>query len=1077
VARGSFAVAVALLLLSGGASAWPPIAQDKEEDELRVELREVMDAPDSFEGHEISFEARFMSRGNLFKRFNTNFTRRHYNNFSVWPIDAELWDVEARRDLVPTLYLHVRHQKLREVLRQLKQYDAIEVKGTVETSYAGLPWIEVEDLRPVETESVQLSRQALVHVADATKLFNQGRYGLAEEQYRLAMEAGLPDVHMVHVHQRIARGYLRQRRYEDALEAFRLAEGYEPENLQTHIGRARALLRLGRPEAAMEACREVLRISGEAPLIHAMMGEALGLMGRTAQGLRKCALTIHTPGASGEDRAYAEVHRARVFVSADRFAEAIGAYARAIGENTPLAAEPWLRKEIGALYEDRFEETGKTEYLEEAIREYGTANVITRDTDPDALYLLARARYRLLKTQDSEDYQEVLELLLQARDMDPTFMPARLLRARILLDAGRTEEAEEILQSIAREYPDDPASRLRLAAFYKGAGRTEEALKVYREVVELDSASEEAWRNIAKLSEAYGDTAAARRAYGNLVEIDPTEATYRYHLARTSLEMDDYETAIAQSRAAIVPGDQGLDARMMLARALWADGKLNEAERVLRELLEEAPEHADALALRALLLSELEMDFELATDLARSALQAAPDSVMALDALAWAEFRLGMAANALETLEQIEESARTRSVRFHRGVILAELGRYEEATEALRRAAAPVRDNEMKGVAMRLQKYAQEWIKAIAKKQHQARIKARREEQRAARRKDRQTGGKPAARIGAAAEETPAADGETAPAAAETLEGVADAAASATEEASAAKPASVGPSGEEAERPDASQQTESSEEEVQLISHRKLSGPDLDMPAARGQPKRALRAAASSLPEPAEEETPKKLQLNVKIRRSPVDVAAESADAEQAAAMREARARSSRLTTRTASTGGSETALGAMAAEAGNERPDEVAASRPGVRQDDTSPADERRRFADEVAASRVDWSSEDQHLSLADAESREVLRTADLERLKADEEAALMVVKEWRNDFPSQEEETAAMDEESGGPTLLTVNEGKVVREPSPDLGLPSYRSPSVDGASRRGAGHPGADAGPDLPRNEVEDLPDWAK
>jgi tetratricopeptide (TPR) repeat protein len=76
----------------------------------------------------------------------------------------------------------------------------------------------------------------------------------------------------------------------------------------------------------------------------------------------------------------------------------------------------------------------------------------------------ARATAHAQLHMNAGEYQEALGRIDEALGIDPRLTPARLLRARILMQLGRTREAVEIAQGLLASEPDDWTAHLILAA-------------------------------------------------------------------------------------------------------------------------------------------------------------------------------------------------------------------------------------------------------------------------------------------------------------------------------------------------------------------------------------------------------------------------------------------------------------------------------------------------------------------------------------------------------------------------------------------------------------------------------------
>ncbi|MDP3541053.1 MAG: tetratricopeptide repeat protein [Elusimicrobiota bacterium] len=137
----------------------------------------------------------------------------------------------------------------------------------------------------------------------------------------------------------------------------------------------------------------------------------------------------------------------------------------------------------------------------------------------------------------------------------------------------------------------------------------------------------------------------AWRVATTLVKLDPANRTFLIFMANTSIERRDYARAIALMKRALTLTPDDHDAMMVLARALFLEGREAEALKLVERLLAARPGDATAAYRRAVFLSGM-----------------------------------GRKREALEGLEELLKSdPENVSYRRNRARILADLGRQEEA--------------------------------------------------------------------------------------------------------------------------------------------------------------------------------------------------------------------------------------------------------------------------------------------------------------------------------------------------------------------------------------------------------------
>lgn len=174
-----------------------------------------------------------------------------------------------------------------------------------------------------------------------------------------------------------------------------------------------------------------------------------------------------------------------------------------------------------------------------------------------------------------------------------------LMRGRVLVDAGRLEEALPIYEQIARSNPDDILTTQDLAVIYMQLGRTGDALRVYDQLMaraDLDAQSlyriGVGYYNASRYdraAEAFGRSAERSRMHRDALEM----------WAR-SLQLDSAFTAVppvAERWLALDPASQiGIT---VLAQAVNAAGDAQRAGEIIRRV-DQLPIAVDELQMRLL---------------------------------------------------------------------------------------------------------------------------------------------------------------------------------------------------------------------------------------------------------------------------------------------------------------------------------------------------------------------------------------------------------------------------------------------------------------------------------------------
>jgi predicted Zn-dependent protease len=169
----------------------------------------------------------------------------------------------------------------------------------------------------------------------------------------------------------------------------------------------------------------------------------------------------------------------------------------------------------------------------------------------------------------------------------PSHLEASLLLAAAYRKLGDLTAAATVLEALTRAQPDSPLLQLELGRVYAASGRSAEAVTVLRRAVALDAGLADAWRDLAAELFASGAAPEGDAAYAHYERLarDPPElADARVALADNRLEAAE---AMLQERLQQVPHD--VVALRMLAHIATRRDDEAEAERRLTECLKLAP--------------------------------------------------------------------------------------------------------------------------------------------------------------------------------------------------------------------------------------------------------------------------------------------------------------------------------------------------------------------------------------------------------------------------------------------------------------------------------------------------------
>jgi len=267
-----------------------------------------------------------------------------------------------------------------------------------------------------------------------------------------------------------------------------------------------------------------------------------------------------------------------------------------------------------------------------------------------ALVHLARAaRARRVAAADAG----LLAVFLIASNVDPFHLRQRELLhtsghiAKILFDAGRTDEAARAYDAAIRERPDDPDIRNGYGTLLDGIGRHDEARAQYEAAIAAAPDHSDARFNLAAQAYERRELDAAADGYRNAIAFAPWRADARLNLSVVYADKESLDRAAAELDTALVLAPRYTEAALNLATVELRRGAPDRAAAIYRRLLAEEPS------------GEIETHLGMALDAAgdhlgaqdsfRKALRADPADRTAL-------FQLGM---NLAGFQQFEEAIET----------------------------------------------------------------------------------------------------------------------------------------------------------------------------------------------------------------------------------------------------------------------------------------------------------------------------------------------------------------------------------------------------------------------------------
>ena len=253
---------------------------------------------------------------------------------------------------------------------------------------------------------------------------------------------------------------------------------------------------------------------------------------------------------------------------------------------------------------------------------------------------IAHAR-RLLQTDPQLAAEQAAEILKVA----PQYPPAQLLRGVALRTGGDWQAALEVLQPLASQQPNWAAAHYELGVCFADAAQPGAALAAWRRAVALKPAMPDAWRAIGDHLTLIGDREGA-------------DAAYARHIKASTQ-----------------------DPRLLIAASALVDGRVGQAELLLREHLKQHPTDVPALRMLAEVAARLGRNAD-AEALLERCLELSPSFAAARQQYAIILNRQNKIAAALAEVDRLErDDPRNTAYRNLRAVILVKIGEYRQSIE------------------------------------------------------------------------------------------------------------------------------------------------------------------------------------------------------------------------------------------------------------------------------------------------------------------------------------------------------------------------------------------------------------
>ena len=273
----------------------------------------------------------------------------------------------------------------------------------------------------------------------------------------------------------------KQKRYAEAVDAYRVAIAQRPNHAIAHFNLGGALNKLGRFEEAETHLRRAIALDSKTKNSHRYLGNALYEQGRYAEAVD----AYRVAATQRPDHAVAHASLGMVLNKLERYDEAETHLRRAIALDSKTKHG---HRHLGnALY-------GQGRYAE-AVDAYRVA-AEQRPDDAVAHASLGAALNILGRNEEAETH------LHRALALNPSHTEALYFLATLRAEQQRYDEMLELLQRLINIDPNDAEAHVSMGVALFFLGRSDEALQHFDQALSLDPTLEDARTNREAVLEA-----------------------------------------------------------------------------------------------------------------------------------------------------------------------------------------------------------------------------------------------------------------------------------------------------------------------------------------------------------------------------------------------------------------------------------------------------------------------------------------------------------------------------------------------------------------------------------------------
>lgn len=339
--------------------------------------------------------------------------------------------------------------------------------------------------------------------------------------------------------------------------------------------------------------------------------------------------------------------------------------------------------------------------------------------------LAAQMKANLLRSQNKTE--ERAAFISEFVEANPSSVTMRINHAGELAREKKYQQAFDLMSAVLKDSPNNAGGLQYAAALAETLEEGAQATKLYRKALREDPTNDEVRWSLGRLAATANEYAKAERYFNDITSEELVfrariqVANMRYETKgvdaavnslwtlepRTSEEWMEvvltrhyllmraqrFDEAMGYINEAIVYVPENLE--LLYSRALVA-AELKDvamAERDLREIIAQNPEHANALNALGYTLADQTDRYEEARTLIEKALALRPQDAHILDSMGWVSYRLNDLDTAVEYLQKAYDVSPEIEIAAHLGEVLWEAGSKQEANLVWKKSYEEDADN------------------------------------------------------------------------------------------------------------------------------------------------------------------------------------------------------------------------------------------------------------------------------------------------------------------------------------------------------------------------------------------------